>query len=457
MSIPVSRTKNLFRTFLTVIFSVAVTLAAVGLWRFLPGHGQQHGTAANNGEQQKGPDETAAPGVASPDERKILYWRAPMDPTEIYDKPGKSKMGMDLVPVYADQATGGEQVKIDPVTQQNMGVRVRLAEMAPLRKTITTYGNVTYNETKITDINSKFDGWLEKIHVAYTGQMVTAGEPLFDIYSPALVSAQEEFLVARRALGAMQGNSGDDLLASARRRLANWDVPLDQIATVERTGTVQKTLTMRSPVNGTVIVKKGEKGTAIKAGATVFRIADLGTVWVEAHIYEYEIPWITVGQKARMTLPSQPGKVYTSEVSYIYPYVATKTRDVVARLVFDNPDLQLKPEMYGDITIEVDLQREGLVIPSEAVIRTGKRDLVFIAGGEGNFTPREVTLGLSLGDGRQQVLAGLVADEAVVTSGQFLLDSESKLREAVQKMIEIKSGKQQQEEKEADDFFKDMN
>lgn len=456
MSIPVSSTKNRVRTLITVVLSVAATLAVVSLWRFLPGHQEEHAMAPESGGQKTETDPTAGTQGTSPDERKILYWRAPMDPTEIYDQPGKSKMGMDLVPLYADQAGGGQQVKIDPVTQQNMGVRVSLATMAPLNKTITTYGNITYNETAITDINSKFDGWLEKIHVAYTGQMVTSGDPLFDIYSPALVSAQEEFLVARRALGSMQGNSGADLLASAKKRLAYWDVPGDQIAALERTGAVQKTVTMRSPVNGTVIVKKGEKGTALKAGATVFRIADLSTVWVEAHIYEYEIPWIAVGQKARMILPSQPGTVYSSEVSYIYPYVATKTRDVVARLVFDNPDLQLKPDMYADVTIQVDLPREGLVIPSEAVIRTGKRDLVFVAGGDGNFTPREVTLGLSLGDGRQQILSGLVADEAVVTSGQFLLDSESKLREAVQKMIEIKSGKQQQEEKEVEDFFKDM-
>ncbi len=404
-------------------------------------------------------DEPAGPsasGAAAKKERKILYWRAPMDPTEIYDHPGKSKMGMDLVPVYEDEVVGGVEIRIDPVIQQNMGIRTAPVEKGPLVRTIRTYGHVTYDETRTAKVSPKFSGWIEKLYVDFTGQLVKKGDPLFEIYSPELVSAQEEYLVAYRSLRNVQG--GADLLESARRRLEYWDIPADQIRAIERRGEVRRTLLIRSPFTGVVTHKNAVEGAYVKAGQPVYQIADLSRVWVEAHIYEYELPWVKVGQEAEMTLPYLPGKVFRGKVTYVYPYLQRKTRDVVIRLEFENPDLELKPDMYADVVLKTAVAGEGLMIPSEAVIRSGERNVVFVVKEDGKFMPREVKLGLELDGGKVQVLSGLAPGELVVTSGQFLLDSESKLKEAVQKMLEAKMAKPKAREPEAaDDFFEDMD
>ncbi len=394
----------------------------------------------------------------TPGERKILYWKAPMNPTEIYDQPGKSAMGMDLVPVYEDEVVGGVDIKIDPVTQQNMGIRTERVEKGPLVRTIRTYGHVTYDETRTATVSPKFSGWIEQLYVDFTGQFVKRGDPLFAIYSPELVTAQEEYLVAYRNLSRVSGSGGRDLLASARRRLKYFDVPEDQIRAIEKSGQVRKTLTLRSPSSGVVTHKNAVEGVSVKAGTTVYQLADLSRVWVEAHIYEYELPWVELGQDARMTLPYLPGRVFQGVVTYVYPYLQRKTRDVVIRLEFDNPDLVLKPDMYADVRIESRQSGEGLLVPSEAVIRSGERNLIFVARGDGKFTPREVTLGLKAEGGKMEVLSGLAPGEVVVTSGQFLLDSESKLKEAVQKMLEAKTAKPTAPSSKAaeGDFFDDM-
>jgi len=396
-------------------------------------------------------------------DRKIVYWRAPMNPAEIYDKPGKSAMGMDLVPVYEDEVAGGVEVKVDPVTQQNMGVRTALVEKGPLVHDIRTYGHITYDETRTAEVSPKISGWVEKLHVDFTGQYVKKGAPLFDIYSPELVTAQEEYLVAYRNLSKMPGDTGRELLESARRRLKYWDVPEDQIRAIEKSGTTRKNITIRSPFSGVVTHKNAVEGMFVKGGATIYKIADLSRVWVEAHIYEYELPWVSKGLEAIMTLPYEPGKQYRGKVTYVYPYLQRKTRDVVIRLEFANPGDELKPDMYADVWIKSKVEGEGLLIPSEAVIRSGQRNVVFVTRGDGKFTPREVTLGLTVEEGKVQVLTGLAVGEKVVTSGQFLLDSESKLKEAVQKMLEVKMGGDKNDEKPAvssgtkdEDFFGDM-
>ncbi len=395
--------------------------------------------------------------AAGSKERKILYWRAPMDPTEIYDHPGKSKMGMDLVPVYEDEVIGGVEIKIDPVIQQNMGIRTAPVEKGPLVRTIRTYGHVTYDETRTATVSPKFGGWIEKLYVDFTGQLVKKGDPLFEIYSPELVSAQEEYLTAFRSLSKAEG--GADLLASARRRLEYLDIPADQIRAIEKSGKVRRTLLIRSPFTGVVTHKNAVEGVFVKAGQPVYQIADLSKVWVEAHIYEYELPWVQVGQEARMTLPYLPGKTFVGKVTYVYPYLQRQTRDVVIRLEFDNADLELKPDMYADVVIRSSQEGEGLLIPSEAVLRSGERNVVFVTRGDGKFVPREVELGLEVDGGKVQVLSGVAPGEQVVTSGQFLLDSESKLKEAVQKMLEAKMGKPKAEKPAAssDDFFDDMD
>ena len=389
-------------------------------------------------------------------ERKIAYWRAPMNPTEIYDKPGKSAMGMDLVPVYEDELVSGIEVVVDPVTQQNMGIRTAIVKKEPLVFTIRTYGHVTSDETRTTQINTKTNGWIERLYVDFTGKYVVKGEPLFEIYSPALLAAQEEYLVTFKNMQRL--NNGDDqgLLASARRRLEYFDIAESEIELIEQSGRVKKTLLVRSPFSGFVIQRQIEEGGFVKAGTMLFRIADLSRIWVEAHIYEYEFSWVAEGQEAEMTLPYQPGKVFSGRVSYVYPYLQPKTRDVVIRLEFENPDLALKPEMYGDVRIKSDTGREGLVVPAEAVIHSGERNVVFVTRGDNKFAPRDVTLGLLVDGGKIQILTGLAAGETVVTSGQFLLDSESKLKEAVQKMLEVKREKITEVEMDEEDFFEDM-
>jgi Cu(I)/Ag(I) efflux system membrane fusion protein/cobalt-zinc-cadmium efflux system membrane fusion protein len=401
-------------------------------------------------------------------ERKILYWRAPMNPSEIYEEPGKSAMGMDLVPVYEDEVQGGVKITIDPVIEQNMGVRTSAARMEPLVNTIRTYGHITYDETQTTEVSSKVSGWLEKLYVNFTGEHVEKGDPLFEIYSPELTAAQEEYLIALRGGSRLREGGEDSLLASARRRLLYFDVAESEIDEMKRTRIVKKTVLIRSPFTGVVTMKNAIEGVYVKAGQTLYRIADLSTVWVEAHIYEYELDWVREGLYAEMTLPYLPGKTYSGKVSFIYPYLQRQTRDVVIRLEFENPELELKPDMYADVRIKTVGDGKGLAIPSEAVIRSGERNVVFVAEGEGRYSPRETSLGMTLDGGKIQILSGLGPGEKVVTSGQFLLDSESKLKEAVAKMMEPKNeegvdktehdhadgGKP--EESVEDDFFGDM-
>lgn len=399
-------------------------------------------------------------------DRKIAYWRAPMNPTEIYDKPGKSAMGMDLIPVYEDELVGGVEIKVDPVIQQNMGIRTDVVEKALLSHTIRTYGHITYDETRTAEVSPKISGWIEGIHIDFTGEFVRKGEPLFELYSPELFAAQEEYLITFRNLDRMSGEANKNLLESARQRLRFFDIAESEILEIERSGKIRKNITIRSPFGGVVISKNAVEGSYIKEGITVYRVADLSKVWVEVHIFEYELPWVSEGQAAVMTLPYLPGRKFYGKVSYVYPYLQRKTRDVVVRLEVQNPDLALKPDMYADIELK-HTAGEGIIIPSEAVIRSGERNIVFVARGEGKFSPRDVTLGLSLDDQKIQVLSSLAPGETIVTSGQFLLDSESNLKEAVQKMMEVKRTKLKEmepEDKEViediekeEDFFKDLD
>ena len=322
-----------------------------------------------------------------------------------------------------------------------MGLRQAIVEKKPLTHTIRTYGHITSDETRTAQISSKVGGWIEKLHVDFTGMFVEKGQPLFEIFSPELLAAQEEFLTTIRSLKHRSSGGSKDLLASSRRRLQYFDISESEIQIIEKTGEVKKTLMIRSPISGHVIERKIEEGTFVKPGTMIYRISDLSRVWVEAHIYEYELPWVTQGQEAEMILPYQPGKMFSGTVAYVYPYLQPKTRDVVIRLEFDNPDLLLKPDMYANVRINTATGKEGLVIPSEAVIRSGERNVVFVTRDENKFLPRNVTLGLSLDNGMVQVLEGLAPGETIVTSGQFLIDSESKLKEAVQKMLEIKRAK----------------
>jgi Cu(I)/Ag(I) efflux system membrane fusion protein/cobalt-zinc-cadmium efflux system membrane fusion protein len=380
--------------------------------------------------------------------KKIKYWTSPMDPTYISPKPGKSPMGMDLVPVYEEE--GGQKeaastIRIDPVTMQNMGVRLGRVQRKTLVKEIRTVGNITFDETKIFTVNTKFSGWIEKLYVNFVGEDVKKGQPLFDIYSPALVSAQEEYLLALnqyRKLGSSSyariRDGARRLLAASRTRLRYWDLTERQIARIGQSGRVQKVITIYSPAAGIVTKKEAFIGHYVKEGEHQYEIVDLSSVWVDVDVYEYELPWVKKGMAAEMDLSYIPGKRFKGKVLFIYPYLDVKTRTAKLRLAFANPGYQLKPGMYANIYLKSVIAQKGLVIPQEAVIDSGVRQVVFVALGKGKFQPRDVRIGLEVGENSYQVLDGLKQGDEIVLSAQFLLDSESRLREAIQKMLEVR-------------------
>ncbi|SDU50529.1 efflux RND transporter periplasmic adaptor subunit [Desulfobacula phenolica] len=393
-------------------------------------------------------------GDSKSSERKIVYWKAPMDPTEIYEQPGKSKMGMDLVPVYEDELVGGVDIKIDPVVEQNMGLKIEKAAKSLLHHTIRTYGHITFDETRTGMITQKAGGWIEKLYADYTGFFVTAGQPLYEIYSPSLLAAQEEYLSAFKNVQKSNTRLNLDFLVSAKKRLTYFDIADTEIKALEKSGEVKKTLIVRSALTGVVTQKNIVEGSFVKPGTPMFTISDLSRVWVEAHIFEYEQNLVFKGQEVEMTLSYHPGKIYNGKISFIFPYLQQKTRDVIIRIDFDNKNDDLKPDMFVRIKIKTGAGKIGISIPSEAVIHSGEKKIVFVARGDGKYTPREIQTGIYLDNGRVEILSGLAQEDSVVISGQFLLDSESKLKEAIQKMIESKSAPEKQEVQ--DDFFEDM-
>ncbi len=404
-----------------------------------------------------GPNDTAIAAVSDlkagmidpKNGKKIKYWVAPMDPTYIRNEPGKSPMGMDLIPKYEDEDEAGEPastIRVDPVTVQNMGVRLAPVVKKELTKTIRAFGNITFDERRLYTVNTKFDGWIEHLNVNYIGQSVTKGQPLFQIYSPDLVTAQEEYLLALRQYRKVSGSSNERIKANAKRllnasrtRLKYWDISNKQIERIEKTGQVAKAVTVYSPATGVVLEKNAFPGHFVKAGEHQFEIADLSKVWVDVEVYEYELPWVRNGMEATMDLSYIPGKEFNGRVLYVYPYLTEKTRTVRLRLEFENRNFELKPDMYANIYLNSTLEEKSLVIPQEAVIDSGVRKVAFVSKGKGRFEPREIQLGMEVNAGSYQVLTGLSEGEQVVTSAQFLLDSESRLREAIQKMIEVRS------------------
>ena len=378
--------------------------------------------------------------------KKIKYWVAPMDPTYIRDKPGKSPMGMDLVPVYEGEEQGSAEgtVSIDPVTVQNMGVRTKRVVRGPLSVTIRTVGYVTYDEERLAHINTKITGWVEDLFVNATGEEIQKGQKLLSIYSPELVATQEEYLQAIKYQKEISGsnlneikNGAGSLLEATRKRLLLMDIDEAQIKALEERGEVQKTMLLTSPAHGVVIKKNVVEGMKVNPGMELYSIADLSRIWIIASVYEYEVPFLKLGQEAEITLPYEPGTRYTGKVSFIYPYLSAKTRTAQVRMEFRNPRLKLKPDMYADVVIKTGGAGNVLLVPSEAVIRTGTRNVVIKSLGDGKFLPTEVVIGPE-SEGHIQILSGLTEGEEIVTSGQFLIDSESNLREAINKMLEAK-------------------
>ncbi len=374
--------------------------------------------------------------------RKVLYWQAPMDPTEIYEEPGKSKMGMDLVPVYeGDEAGGAGSILIDGSVQQNMNLRLAKVEQRTISNVIRAYGKVTYAQDKQFSVNTKISGWIEKLYVNTTGQKIRRGEPLLEIYSPQLISTQEEYLLALNNLEKLGSSPYESIRTNAKKmvslaknRLEYWDIPKAEIENLDNTGKVRRTILLRSQVAGVVTHKGVVEGDKIGPGMDLFHIADLSEVWVEVAVYESELPLIKEGQRAELELDHIQGKTLEGKVNFIYPYLDKKAKVNNVRLVFNNADSSLKPEMFATVRIYAQVADDSTAIPTEAIIHSGVRKLVFVTKGDGKFEPREVKLGAESDDGFTQILSGLFMDEMVVVSGQFLLDSESQTREAIAKM-----------------------
>jgi len=418
------------KTIITALISIALGLIA-GWFFFRPA--QESGTTS---------------------ERKILYYIDPMHPAYKSDKPGTAPdCGMDLVPVYADEkesTTDGSAippgaVKISAEKQQLIGVQTGFVESRDVQKAIRTVGQIAYAEPRLAYVTTKFEGYIEDLFVDYTGKLVEKGRPLFSVYSPELVSTQEEYLLALRAQKSLEQStigevtaSANTLLESAKWRLRLWDISDKQIAELERAGKITKTLNIYSPIRGYVVEKMALAGLKVMPGMNLYQIADLSTVWVLADVYEYEIPSIKIGQEATITLSYYPGEVFKGRVTYIYPYLTADTRTVKVRVELANSGEKLKPQMYANVELQSGYGKQ-LTVPEEAVLDAGNEQIVFVAHEGGYFEPRQVELGAKAQD-RYIVLSGLSEGEKVVTSGNFLIDSESRLKSALSGMAGMGHG-----------------
>ena len=381
----------------------------------------------------------------SPGEPRILYYRSPMDPSVRSDKPAKDSMGMDFVPVYAHEAQGAggtvpgrTSLTLSPEKRQALGIRSEEIHHGRLTRALRTVGRVAVDERRLHHIHTKYDGYVEHLYVDFTGKYVERGDHLLSIYSPDLVATQQEYLLAygaqkTAASGIPSVAQGSlDLLEATRQRLLLWDMRDEDIEALERAGKVSRTIDLHSEVAGYVVQKMAFHGMRVTPADTLFDIADLSQVWVLADVYESDLPLVRVGMMGELTVPYLPGKTWRGAVTYVGPTVEEKTRTVKVRIELRNEGQQLKPDMFADVHLKADLGT-GLSVPQSAVIDSGGRRLVFIDRGEGSFEPREVQLGVQVGGGFQ-VLSGLADGERVVTSANFLLDSESSLRSALSDM-----------------------
>jgi multidrug efflux pump subunit AcrA (membrane-fusion protein) len=378
---------------------------------------------------------------AAPGERKILYWYDPMHPQYKSDKPGTAPdCGMDLVPKYADEQPAANMpagtVMVPADKQQLIGVRTAVVQRERLRRQIRTTGQVITDESRIAHVHVKVPGYIEQVYVDYVGQAVKKGQPLFTLYSPDLLSTQQEYLIARRGANTLGGapfkevsDGANSLLNAARERLKLWDISDEQIKKLDETGQAQRAMIFYSPITGVVLERKAFPHTAVNPDTELYTVADLSTIWVTADIYEYEVPYVREGQRAQMQLSYYPGKTWNGVVKFIYPTADPMTRTVKARLEFPNPNLALKPQMFADVQLNVDYGTQVLV-PQEAVLNSGREQYVFVAREGNHFEPRPVTIGAQI-EGKVAVLSGLKPGETVVSSGNFLIDSESRLKSAM--------------------------
>lgn len=376
------------------------------------------------------PIKSKSTNTNSSGEGEIIYWRAPMNPNEIYDSPGKSQMGMELVPVYENAGADEGLVTVDGSVLQSMNVKMEFVKNRSANSSIYTNGVVTTDERKEIVITSKLSGWIEKLYVNFVGQKVTKGEKLIDLYSPELVAAQQELITALKYQEVASNNNSNDLVQNAINKLELLDISQTEIDEIVKSKKAQKYIPLYAPYSGTVMTREVIEGQKITPNKQLMTIVDLNNLWLKADLYESELAKIKIGTKVEVTFNYYPGEIFKGKITFIYPIVDPVSRTVSVRMDIQNSNGELKPSMYGNVKIIGDGSGEMLSVPETAVIRSGKKNIVVLGLGEGKFKPVEVTLG-HYSDGFYQVLGGVKLNDKIVTSGQFMLDSESSLRSAV--------------------------
>ncbi len=392
------------------------------------------------GAQRSAPSASAAVEgkAAAKSERKVLYYRNPMGLPDTSPVPKKDPMGMDYVPVYdgEEPASSTPLVKLSVDKVQKLGVKTEAAALRDLRRTMRAVATVQANERALHTVTSRFDGWIQRLYVNTTGQAVKKGEALMDVYSPDLIAAQQEYLIARRGVQTLAGGSADvresmqRLVESALQRLRNWDIAEAELQRLAQDGKTVQYLTLRSPANGVVLDKPAIQGKRFMAGEVLYQVADLSRVWLLADVFEQDLGQVRIGQTANIKVDAYPEKVFAGKVTFIYPTVTPESRTAKVRIELANPQALLKPSMYARAEfISSGGKGKALTVPDSAVLDTGTRQLVLIERGEGRFEPRPVKLGMH-GDGYIEVLDGVKAGENVVVSANFLIDAESNLKAA---------------------------
>jgi RND family efflux transporter MFP subunit len=374
------------------------------------------------------------------DETKILYWWDPMlGPSSIANHPGKSAMGMEMVPVYAK--SGGPEVQIDPALVQNMGVRTAKVVRGPLAKSVRTVGLLKLPEPGLHDVSLKVGGWIDKLYADQEGMHVVKGEPLFDLYSPDLQVAEQELIGAVKSLKALDPKVSEairteaqGMVDSSRQKLRLWDVAEQDIDAIAGADQAPKDVPFRSPATGHIEDKMIVQGSAVEMGMKLMRVADHTSMWVDAQVYEDQLPVVKLGQKVMASMDGVPGKSFEGTVGFMYPHVDHMTRTLTVRITLDNPNFELKPGMYATVEILTQPSPDAIQVPREAVIDTGTRQIAFVTEDAGHFSPRQVRMGMRGDNDMVEILDGLAPGETVVTSGQFLMDVESRTIEATQKL-----------------------
>ncbi len=362
------------------------------------------------------------------EENEVLYWVAPMDPNYRRDKPGKSPMGMDLIPYYAAEDSADGTVSISPAVVQNLGVRTAEAELTQLWRGIDTVGYVDYDESKVSHIHLRTEGWIENLAVESEGERIKKGDFLFKVYSPRLVNAQEELVTAL-------SSSNKGLIRASKQRLSALGISSSQIEALQKNKKVKQQISIYAPQDGVVSELPVREGMFVKPSMKVMTLGDLSSVWLLAEVFERQAEWVEVGQDTEVSLSYLPGKTWSGKVEYIYPSLDPKTRTLKVRLRFDNPGERLKPNMYANVKIFGGATENTIVIPLEGLIRTGREQRVIVALGEGKFAARHVTSGIESGN-YVEILEGIKEGESIVISGQFLIDSEASMRSSIVRMTD---------------------